>query len=420
MHSMIKDYVQILVDEIILQINDLRQGHTLSDSISPELKSDLLNLFLQKTRYEDIINNQVGDIPEDILNSAIKFYSDKQIASLEEQITFVREEFTLKLEKFKSQITNEIGISDLQKIGVDIAMFKNQLQLKLMQSNLLFPDGMHQSSKKLSIKRKQEVFEVDDSDFNEEESVTRGKKKKNTSNPTRDSVLLNIYGSDFSTFGNEEQPETYSDKDFYPVNYGASNLPGETCSDEKVEVVDLSCAYLPYEGKLISVGKGAIARVAIKDGDKIIKFKGTEKTLDQYNIDLNNKKTFRFYAHSCGTYNNGIKKGKEKVLDCYQQYKSGHCLASAINSSNKLEMKDGSKIKPNCTLIRVGSIIYLKAICNIEKGEELFFAYGNTFPYKMARHEMIDHFNKDASPDDSSSTSGTGSNKNDAGSSSSS
>jgi hypothetical protein len=206
----------------------------------------------------------------------------------------------------------------------------------------------------------------------------------------REDVLAMQYGQEFEKFiTEEEEAEPFSATNFYPSNMNSTNIPGTQCSDEKVKVITKSSAYLAHEGKMLSVGKGAVASMPIKNGDKIICFHGNLKTATAFNNEVKLGTTCKFYVHYAGKYVNGRKTGTDRVLDCYSTFKNGACKASAINSANNLQTLDKKRITPNCELHRIGTTIYLKAIKDIDVDEELFFAYGVSFSYKEASKDLI-------------------------------
>jgi len=394
----IKYYIPIQIASLnseILRISEIEEA-TIEEKVA------VYDLIKKKNKFTSILNqDEEENITREIWEDCFKYIKSKHVDQINEASIKINE-IASNLLVFREKL-NEIHFDNFQEIETvvkDINIYLDKLGISLLHPNAIFPMGIQvrppspqPKRKNTSItqeqpsrKRKKETIELDLSEAEEEEEMKQIPKIT----LKREDVLAMQYGKEFDKFITEEEvAEPFSANNFYPSNMNSTSIPRTQCSDDKVTVIPKSSAYLAHEGKMLSVGKGAVASVPIKNGDKIICFHGNLKTATAFNNDVNSGTTSKFYVHYAGKIVNGKKSGTDRVLDCYSTFKKGACKASAINSANNLQTLDKKRITPNCELHRIGTTIYLKAIKDIAVGEELFFAYGVSFSYKEASKDLI-------------------------------
>jgi len=125
-----------------------------------------------------------------------------------------------------------------------------------------------------------------------------------------------------------------------------------------------------------SIGQGLFAGLLIPAGTRIITYKGSILTNDEYN-----KKILTYGdIDQRGSYT--LHLTLDTVLDCSKFANDGTCFASMANSPrNTFHYKTGKKANANSKIVTFASGAYLVATRSIPRYDEILTPYG--VKYKM-------------------------------------
>ena len=361
----------------------------LSDSslIPIEIKQDTFNFL--KARFVDSCNS-VTEYINRIVSSIAQF--NQRLESI-----------TFQAENFEDNIK---AIDDVQK---EKMLYLENLEIDLFQPNPLFEMGIilpetlilpdnsakYDSSASIPTKSKKRNLPV---------QKNKGKQsKKNLSNEkvilglqdlklTGSINLEKLYGIDNCWYAPSEIDKDCTNASF--VQEHATVLVGaKKFSNKKGKLIQNSTAFIKKSDKsLLSVGAGLAATQKISRGDALFVFQGKVQNYDEYKKEVKNNLTKPYYAHYYGK-TGGKDGGKVKILNCYDEYLKGNCLASMVNSATHLVNAKGQTIKPNCRIIRNKGKIYLRAITDIDINDEFFCCYGKNFDYQGAENDLLTNKN---------------------------
>ncbi len=147
----------------------------------------------------------------------------------------------------------------------------------------------------------------------------------------------------------------------------------------------------------VPIDKGLFSKKMFKFNEEIITYEGTYRTVEDFKKICASEPQRAAYAHKGST--------NSLILDCYDAYKRGECLASYANSPHACyDRMTGSMAVANCRLtvrlnayakltptlvLRAGSVedfekkddkSFRENFC-IFPGEELLWDYGNEYAY---------------------------------------
>ena len=136
-----------------------------------------------------------------------------------------------------------------------------------------------------------------------------------------------------------------------------------------------------------SINYGLFSKLGYRKDDLITEFKGKLRSIKEWNEICETQPQRRAYGIQSSEYGN--------ILDCYDHYKDGLCIASASNSSTGLKHKiTGILAQPNCRLVvpivkrgerkrfylRAGPLDCLPNFF-IRPNTELLWDYGDDYEY---------------------------------------
>jgi hypothetical protein len=137
--------------------------------------------------------------------------------------------------------------------------------------------------------------------------------------------------------------------------------------------------YHPPDSSILkSVGQGLFARSIFEPDDIIVYYRGDVIPVNEYR---NREREGR------GGY--CVQITNDTVLDCYNCWLRGECLASFANSNSNAFVKDKSVFGPappcNAQIVvnRTNRTVYLRAIKNIAMNEEILVPYGKAYVYPL-------------------------------------